>query len=104
MHCISHENDAWSIPMGRQEIHITVEGKVQGVCFRRSTKNLAEQMHLTGWVKNLPGGEVEICIIGTEDDAKHLMEKLQEKPEPHIVSYTIKSRPLNQEFQAFKIL
>ena len=43
-----------------QPLHIIVEGEVQGVGFRYFTRGLADQMGVTGWVRNLPGGEVEV--------------------------------------------
>jgi acylphosphatase len=46
------------------QAHIVVSGMVQGVGYRFFTSRLARQMGLTGWVKNLSGGQVEICIEG----------------------------------------
>jgi len=45
--------------------HIIVSGTVQGVGYRFFTSRLARQMGLTGWVKNLSSGEVEIEIEGS---------------------------------------
>ncbi len=41
-----------------------ISGRVQGVGFRYRTKHVAEQLKLTGWVRNLPGGEVEVSATG----------------------------------------
>lgn len=41
-----------------------VSGRVQGVGFRYATKRMAEQLELSGWVKNLPGGAVEVAATG----------------------------------------
>lgn len=43
-----------------QPLHIIVEGLVHGVGFRYFTRGLADQMGVAGWVRNLPGGEVEV--------------------------------------------
>lgn len=48
------------------QAHILVSGTVQGVGFRFFTSRLARQMGLTGWVKNLPNGQVEILIEGAK--------------------------------------
>lgn len=44
--------------------HFVVSGRVQGVGFRYSTRRKAEQLKLSGWVRNLPGGEVEVEAQG----------------------------------------
>jgi acylphosphatase len=42
-------------------VHVFVSGKVQGVFFRSSTKNKADELGLSGWVKNLQDGRVD-CL------------------------------------------
>lgn len=44
--------------------HFVISGRVQGVGFRYSTKRKAEQLKLSGWVKNLPNGDVEVVAQG----------------------------------------
>jgi acylphosphatase len=48
--------------------HVIVEGRVQGVCFRDYTRKQAEQLHIRGWVQNMPNGSVEAVISGQEED------------------------------------
>ncbi len=56
-------------------LHITIKGKVQGVFFRANTKEEADKLHLTGWVRNLPSGnEVEVVVEGKEEDVYRLVE------------------------------
>jgi acylphosphatase len=43
---------------------VVVEGRVQGVYFRESTRRTAEELELSGWVRNLPGGGVEAVFEG----------------------------------------
>lgn len=47
---------------GRQ---IIIAGKVQGVFFRLSSKELADKLDLTGWVCNLANGNVKIKVYGS---------------------------------------
>jgi acylphosphatase len=45
-------------------LHVWVEGLVQGVFFRDTTRNAAQELKLTGWVRNLPDGRVEAVFEG----------------------------------------
>ena len=49
-------------------IHIIVSGKVQGVFFRASCVKKANESDITGWVRNITGGDVEIMATGTPDN------------------------------------
>lgn len=43
---------------------VVVHGRVQGVFFRASTRNLAHRLGVTGWVRNDPGGTVSAHLEG----------------------------------------
>lgn len=45
-------------------LHLVVWGEVQGVGFRYAVRRLATQLGLTGWVRNLASGEVELVAEG----------------------------------------
>ncbi|TDO64423.1 acylphosphatase [Sunxiuqinia elliptica] len=48
----------------RSARHIIVSGRVQGVGFRYFVTTKARECQLTGWVRNLPNGKVEIEVQG----------------------------------------
>ena len=50
--------------INRSGMHIIVKGRVQGVCFRYYTEQRAYQLGITGTVKNLCDGSVEIFAFG----------------------------------------
>jgi acylphosphatase len=53
--------------MEKARVYVVMEGRVQGVFFRASTRDMAESLGLTGWVKNLADGSVEAVFEGETD-------------------------------------
>ncbi len=51
----------------KSRAHLIIEGKVQGVYFRAFTKEVADSLGLTGWVRNLPNRSVEAVFEGEKD-------------------------------------
>ena len=52
--------------MAKKRVHVFVSGWVQGVFFRAETRDLARQLGLTGWVRNLWDGRVEAVVEGED--------------------------------------
>lgn len=61
-------------------IRALITGRVQGVWFRQSTKEQAEQHGLTGWVRNLPDGRVEALLQGDERGVRQVEAWLNQGP------------------------
>lgn len=58
-------------------VHILVEGRVQGVGFRYFVQAQANQLGLTGWVRNLEDGRVEILAEGGKKDLLDLLDRVR---------------------------
>ena len=66
--------------MGDSAVHIVVHGSVQGVFFRASTQSQASEHSLTGWVRNLPDGTVEIHAEGEKESLDRFIEWCRQGP------------------------
>ena len=58
----------------RVRAHVWVSGRVQMVFFRASTRELARQRGLAGWVRNLPDGRVEAVFEGESQAVQALVD------------------------------
>jgi len=61
-------------------VQVTVYGQVQGVFFRDFTLRRARELGLTGFVRNLPGGAVEVLAEGDKGRLQELTEHLKMGP------------------------
>ncbi len=74
--------------------HVFFEGRVQGVGFRWTTKNIARGYEVTGWVKNLPDGRVELQACGETDEVEAFLEAIQESDlKSHIRKIDVRAIP-----------
>lgn len=56
---------------------VVFSGRVQGVGFRWTTQNLAKTHPVTGFVRNLPDGRVELMVQGRSQDTESLLRDIQ---------------------------
>ena len=59
-----------------KRVHILYSGQVQGVGFRYTAQDIAMSLGITGWVKNLEDGRVEIVAEGKEKDLNEFLDKI----------------------------
>ena len=81
-----------------------ISGRVQGVWFRASTKEKAEQLGLTGWVRNTSDGCVEAVFEGEEQLVNQMIEWCHHGP-PHskVNNVDIKNQDPTNDFDGFSI-
>ena len=70
-------------------IHLLIKGKVQGVYYRASAKEVADRLRVTGWIKNTREGHVEVLASGSEDDVRRFAAWCKRGPERAVVSEVI---------------
>ncbi len=60
--------------------HVVISGRVQGVGFRAGTRHKAASLGLSGWVRNLPHGDVEVKAWGDPAAVQQLMDWCRHGP------------------------
>ena len=85
-------------------VHIVVSGKVQGVCFRVSTLEIAQSLNLRGFVKNLPDGTVEIEAEGSRISLEDLAQWCRHGPPQATVDHVaVTWSAASEQFRTFTI-
>jgi acylphosphatase len=90
--------------MTDKRVHLMIEGKVQGVFYRDFVKKEAESLDITGFVKNLNDGKVEVVAEGESGNVDKLLEKCKKGPLMAFIAdiETKEEKPTN-EFDGFDI-
>ncbi|MCJ7810451.1 MAG: acylphosphatase [Desulfobulbaceae bacterium] len=82
-----------------------VKGRVQGVWFRETTRREAVSLGISGWVRNLSDGTVEVLAEGGEDDMTEFVSWCHKGPSSANVKQIIKKEEEWQnEFSSFEII
>lgn len=85
-------------------LHATVTGKVQGVYFRAWVFDQASSLGLTGWIRNLQDGKVEILAQGDPANLDTLKERLpQGSPLSRVVSVEMQIIDYDKHYDTFQI-
>ncbi len=82
--------------MNKISYHCYVTGAVQGVYYRQATKDQALAYNITGWVKNLADGRVEVLISGDEPQLQDMLKWLKIGP-PRAQVTAITVQPIGYE-------
>jgi acylphosphatase len=71
-------------------VQVFFEGNVQGVGFRYSVKHIAKGFDLTGWVRNLRDGRVEMQVNGADDEVQAFLQAImQSELRAHIRKHNV---------------
>lgn len=86
------------------ELRAIVKGRVHHIGFRATARDCAEQLKLTGFVRNLPDGSVEICAQGERPVLEQLLKKLRQEFGSYIQDIDCEFHPSSQTYSDFKII
>ncbi len=88
----------------KSRVHLFISGMVQGVFFRDSARQIAQSMGITGYVRNLQDGRVELVAEGEMDSVDKLVQWCHKGPPAAIVeSVDIESEQYKGEFDLFEV-
>lgn len=85
----------------RREVYYA--GHVQGVGFRYSVRHLAAGFAVTGFVRNLPDGRVQLIAEGARDELTGFLAAIADHMSNYIRDIAVDTRPGTGEFSSFEI-
>lgn len=84
--------------------HLLIRGRVQGVGYRYFALEAAERYGIRGYVRNLPGGEVEVYAEAEDNELQLFKEELERGPRMSRVREVVESDlPASQSYSSFLI-
>jgi acylphosphatase len=86
------------------EARVVVSGRVQGVFFRASTRDVARGLGVRGFVRNLPDSRVEAVIQGERAAVEKAVAFMREGPPgAHVTEVAVEWREPSEEFEGFHV-
>lgn len=84
---------------------VIFHGRVQGVGFRYTVKDLARGFEICGWVKNLTDGSVELQVMGPADEVTDLIHEItaESSVAHHITTFSTEDVPNLENCKGFSI-
>jgi acylphosphatase len=86
-----------------QRVTVRYSGNVQGVGFRYTANSIARAHHVTGYVRNLPDGRVELVAEGEPQATDSFLNAVRERLGDHIRDEHCDTNPATGEYAAFEI-
>ena len=86
----------------KRSVRIRINGEVQGVGYRAWTVRRASALGLSGWVRNLADGTVEVVFSGPADDVAEMIAACRHGPRMasvHAVEEVGSAEPLSGRFE-----
>lgn len=88
---------------GRIRAHVFVSGIVQGVGYRFTTANQANQLGIRGWVRNLPDDRVESVFEGVQASVEEIISWCRKGPPGAVVTNVVVEYEEPEDLGEFQI-
>jgi acylphosphatase len=85
-------------------VYLLIEGEVQGVFYRATAKEIADKLHLTGWIKNTAEGNVEAMVTGVDTSVQKFINWCWQGPEKAEVTNVIVFKKDETFFNDFSVI
>lgn len=83
--------------------HVLIIGIVQGVYYRASAKKHAENIGVTGWIRNTDDGNVEAFVSGLPEQVQFFFDWCRIGPPSAVINEIIITQKAFQSFEYFSI-
>ncbi|MDB5192338.1 MAG: hypothetical protein JWQ96_1901 [Segetibacter sp.] len=84
-------------------VHLLIKGKVQGVFYRATAQEVADELGVTGWVRNTEEGNVEAVVSGSQADIDRYINWCRQGPRRANVSDVVVTPYEETPFKEFSI-
>lgn len=84
---------------------VSVSGLVQGVGYRYLARKHAERLAVTGWVRNVSDGTVEVEVQGPPTAVREMLRRLEQgSPESRVTGVAVSDLDLRDDDEGFRIV
>jgi acylphosphatase len=88
----------------KKACRVHYSGHVQGVGFRATAVEIAKDYPVTGWVKNLDDGRVELLVEGPEKDVDKFLEAVRKRWKDNITREQVDKETPSGKFKGFEVV
>ncbi|MFA4983841.1 MAG: acylphosphatase [Candidatus Omnitrophota bacterium] len=86
-----------------KQAHVYYSGRVHGVGFRFTARNIAAELGVKGWVRNISGGRVEILAEAEERTLEEFLQRISREFSYYIQDSDIEWQPAGGNFKDFTV-
>jgi acylphosphatase len=87
----------------KRRVYANYQGRVHGVGFRFTCQRIAGDTGVTGWVRNLSDGSVELMVEGREESLREFLTRIKDSMCRYISSDRIEWLAFQGEFKGFDV-